>query len=282
MLNESELILIHHYANGTNDRGIISEKMGRTRTQINNIVKGLKIKGILSDSDEMKITTDPFAIRLMNIMRPSKGIAKLFSNSGLDILIELREPKTIKELESSLGISQATAYRRLRTAMDVGAVIEQCGSYQINKIAWPELSDLLNCAFERKRVFDERIPRDSEILIRKGKETVFSNPRQLDFNNTGFTIMGELDLELGFCDRYYTTSVERIGIKDAFEDAFNISNVKDDYRLRLMLILFYEKNKDMINPPEEFLKIRDMIMSGTKVPRWPTLKDIESRLEAEI
>lgn len=123
------------------------------------------------------------------------------------------------------------------------------------------MPDLLNCALKRKRVFDERIPRDSEILIRNGKETVFSNPRRLGFSNTGFTVMGEVDLDLGFCDRYYTTSVERVCIKDAFEDAYNISNVKDDRRLRLMLILFYERNKDMINPPNEFLKIRDLIMT---------------------
>ena len=70
---------------------------------------------------------------------------------------------------------------------------------------------------------------------------------------------------MGFCNRYYTTSTERIGIKDAFEDAFRISEIKDDYRLRLMLMLFYEKNKNMINPPQDFLKIRDEIMSGNKI-----------------
>ena len=112
--------------------------------------------------------------------------------------------------------------------MTMGAVFKENDCFQINTVVWPELPDLLNCAFERKKAFDERIPRDSEIIMRRGKETVFSNPRKLDFNYTGFTVMGEIDLELGFCNRYYTTSTERIGIKDAFEDAFRISEIKDD------------------------------------------------------
>ena len=49
-----------------------------------------------------------------------------------------------------------------------------------------------------------------------------------------------------------------------------------------MLMLFYEKNKNMINPPQDFLKIRDEIMSGNKISNWPTQRDIESRLEVNV
>ena len=152
MFNEAELVLIHHYSNGVEDTISLSEKMNKTRVQIYNIVNSLKKKGILSNTKGIELSTDPFAIRLMNIMHQSDSRAKLLANSGLDVLIELREPKTMKELEGSLGLSKPSIYRIVRSARIAGAVVKDDDRYRINTKMWAGLTEFLDSAVDRRDV----------------------------------------------------------------------------------------------------------------------------------
>ena len=279
MFNEAELVLVHHYSNGVEDTISLSEKMNKTRVQIYNIVNSLKKKGILSNTKGIELSTDPFAIRLMNIMHQSDSRAKLLANSGLDVLIELREPKTMKELEESLGLSKPSIYRIVRSARIAGAVVKDDDRYRINTKMWAGLTEFLDSAVDRRDVFDERIPRNSRILGRIGKNVIFSNPNDLDFNRTGFTLFGEYNFDAAFGEKYYTTVKEVPSIQDTFDSAFMIAEAQDDYRLRMLLILFYETNKKEIHPPQKFENIYNRIRTGEEILKWPTFDDIQERLE---
>ena len=279
MFNEAELVFIHYYAKGIVDTITLAEKMSKTRVQIYNIIKGLKKKGILSNVNGVELSTDPFAIRLMNIMRSSEHRAKILANSGLELLIQLREPKSIEDLENSMGLSKPSIYRIIRTARISGAITKDGRKYRINTKMWSGLTELLNSAADRREVFDERIPRNSKILARVGKDVIFTNPNDLDFNKTGFTMFGEYNFDAVFGDKYYTTIKESPNMQDIFDDAYLIAESQDDYRLRMLLILFYESNKDGIEPSQEFESIYDRIKSGEELLKWPTFDDIQERLE---
>lgn len=81
---------------------------------------------------------------------------------------------------------------------------------------------------------------------------------------------------------YYTTSPDQVGISKAFDDAFTISEKEDDYRLRLLLVLFYVCNESAIKADPAFLEIFGRIRGGEKIPRWPTIGDVKSRMEGGV
>ena len=279
MFNEAELVFLHYYAKGIVDTTSLSERMNKTRVQIYNIIKSLKRKGILANTKAVELSTDSFAIRLMNIMSLSETRAKLLSNSGLELLIQLREPKTIDELEESLALSKPSIYRIIRIGRISSAIVKEDDIYRINTKTWTGLTELLNSAADRKEVFDERIPRDSKIIARVGKDVIFSNPNDLEFNRTGFTMFGEYNFDAAFSNKYYTTFKEGPSIQSTFDNAFLIAESQEDYRLRMLLILFYEKNKKEITPSEKFKDIYERIQSGEEFQKWPTFDDIQERLE---
>ena len=279
MFSESELILLHHYSNGIDGAKTLAEKMEKTRSQIYNIIKELKRKGILTNSEGIEISSDAFAIRLMRVMHNSKERATLLSDSGLDILIELREPRTVEELETILGISKPSIYRKIRIGRIASAIVKEGKRYHVNTKTWNGLYELLNSAADRKEVFDERVPRNSEILGRVGNEVIFSCPNGSEYPFTGFSAFGEFDFDAISNKNYYTTSKKPMDIQTAFEDAYTITKSLNDYRLRLLLMLFYNLNMDRIDPPIEFKNLYDRIQNGEEILRWPTQKDIAERME---
>lgn len=283
MFTRSELTVLHYLANGYDTVEKISEAMGVSQTSVYGHVKSLKEKGVLENHRGISINHDAFSIRLMNIMKPSKGRAKVLADSGLEILMELREPSEIEEIVADSGLSRATVFRRLGVATSVGTVVKmEDGRYVLNRKMWHGLQELLDSMEDRNDVLDPRVEYGSEIYRNTKEEVLYSSLYPQTDQVTAFSAFDRYGFIAYYNTTYYTTSDQEIDITKAFNDAFQVTEVTNDYRLRLILILFYIKNGDRILADPKFIDFYRRIESGEKILHWPTASDIRSRIEEGV
>ena len=266
MFTRSELVLLHHIANGMTDVSDLSETMGITPVRVYEIIRSLKCKGILSDTRDIKLFSNAYALRLASLMRPSANRAEVLADSGIDVLIELREPHDVAQIMADLGLSRASVYRRLKLAMKTGAVRKDGEMYVLNDLMWNGLREALDSIVDQREVFDPRVVSGAVIYRKK----------------TAFSVFGDYGYDVWLDTIYYTTSDIEIGIDKAFNDAYIVSEKEDDVRLRMTLILFYLGNKESIAPDPTFLEKLGRIQVGERIPRWPTWTDVQSRLNDKV
>lgn len=282
MFTRSELVLLHHVANGMTDVSDLSETMGITPVRVYEIIRSLKCKGILSDIRGIKLSSNAYALRLASLMRPSSNRAEVLADSGIDVLIELREPHDVAEIVADLGLSRASVYRRLKLAMKTGAVRKDGEMYVLNDLMWNGLREALDSIVDQREVFDPRVVSGAVIYRNTRGEALYSYPRELDDRKTAFSMFGDYGYDVWLDTIYYTTSDIEIGIDKAFNDAYIVSEKEDDVRLRMTLILFYLGNRERIAADPTFLEKLGRIQAGERIPRWPTWADVQSRLNDKV
>ena len=282
MFTRSELVLLHHVANGMADVSDLSEAMDITHVRVYEIIRSLKCKGILSDTRSIKLSSNAYALRLASLMRPSANRAEVLADSGIDILIELREPHDVAEIMADLGLSRASVYRRLKLAMKTGAVRKDGETYILNDLMWNGLRDALDSIVDQKEVFDPRVISGAVIYRNTRCEVLYSYPGELDDRKTAFSVFGDYGYDVWLDTVYYTTSDVEMSIDKVFNDAYVVSEKEDDIRLRMILILFYLGNRNSISADPTFLEKLGRIQAGEHMPRWPTWVDVQSRLNDRV
>ena len=283
MFTKSELILIHYVANGKADVQSLSESMGITHARVYDIIRSLKCKQILDCTRGVKLNSNALSMRLSALMRPSDRRADVLADSGLDILMEIREPSSVEDIMKKLDLSRATVFRRLGLAVSSGAAMKAGRStYVLNDRMWPGLREMLDSLDDMRSVLDPRVVRVAVIYKNSRNEVLYSYQEETGDTKTAFSVFGEFGVEAWLDTIYYTTSPDQVGINKAFDDAFTISEKEDDYRLRLLLVLFYVCNESAIKADPAFLEIFGRIRGGEKIPRWPTIGDVKSRMEGGV
>ena len=278
MFSRSELVLLHHVANGVVDVEALSEAMGITRVRVYGIIRSLKCKGILCDSQNIKMNSNAYTIRLASLMRPSEKREDVLADSGIDMLIELREPHDVEEIMSILGLSRATVFRRLKLAISTGAVKKVDGKYVLNDRMWSGLREAMDSIADQRAVADPRVVSGAVIYRNTRDEVMYAYSGESNDRRTAFSVFGDYGMDVWLDTVYYTTSDVDVDICKAFNDAYAVSEKEDDIRLRTILTLFYLKNKELIAADSGFLTTLERIEAGERVPHWPTWADVQARL----
>lgn len=164
MFTKSELILIHYVANDKADVQSLSESMGITHARVYDIIRSLKCKQILDSTRGVKLNSNALSMRLSALMRPSDRRADVLADSGLDILMEIREPSSVEDIMKKLDLSRATVFRRLGLAVSSGAAMKAGRStYVLNDRMWPGLREMLDSLDDMRSVLDPRVVRGAVI-----------------------------------------------------------------------------------------------------------------------
>ena len=149
----------------------------------------------------------------------------------------------------------------------------------INDPDCPKLRSFINSYTDYLEVSDPRVSRSSEIIFRKGKDVVFSSSDGQGFRPTGPSAFADFGMKgMPEAVGFFTTESGELSIDTVFSDAVRIAEAENDWRLRMFNELFYIKNKRRLNPPPEFLDAHNRIMTGERVERWPSKRDIEDRM----
>ena len=222
MFTQSELLALRSISNGTTDADSIAEEMGSSRATAYSAIRGLRAKGILSP-DGMSLVPSAAGIRLSRIMSVSSGMASVLSGHGMDVLMTLREPRTPEDVADALGISRATAYRRISDARSLGVVRRRDGGFVINDSLWPELRRMLDSFEDLADVYDPRAPVGSVIYSRDRDGVLYSNPAELDAQRAAFSLFHDYGVDIGLDTTYYKSHTEPQTIDTVFKDSLLIA-----------------------------------------------------------
>ena len=228
------------------------------------------------------MSSNAYALRLAALMRPSPNRAEVLADSGIDMLIKLREPCNVEAIMADLGLSRATVYRRLRLATATGAVRKVGGEYVLNDRMWKGLRETMDSIADHRAVSDPRVVSGATIYRNTKGEVMYSYPGELEDRRTAFSVFGDYGTDVWLDTVYYTTSGEDVGPDKAFADAYLVSEKEDDPRLRTVLVLFYLRNRERIDADGRFLEMLARIRNGERVPRWPSWTDVQERADGEV
>jgi hypothetical protein len=212
-------------------------------------------------------------------MSESPGYARFFSDRRLDVLCALLTPQRIGSIKAQTGLSESYVRSILKVEMEGGMVSNEDGYYLINDAAHPKVRAFLTSLVDHLEVSDPRLPSNSTILFKDGDDVVYTTPYATSDNPTGFTAMENHGMDgWAISDAYYTTKCGELTLDSIFTDALRIAEVEDNWRLRMAAEIFYISKKELLNPPQEFVDMHNRIMSGERIKKWPSAKDIEDRL----
>ena len=278
MYSKSELLVLRLISRGCTNMESIMAASGLSTTGLYAVLRAMRRDGLLSEGRGFDICRTPYHVRLTNLVESSPNAVELLSDSGMRLLGALREPKTVDQLMEETGLSRASVHRRIKTARSVGAVtVADDGRYVLNDILWPGLRELFDCKDDMDRVMDPLVPTGARILHRGQGRVLYSSPRDYDDQPTGLTYFERNGFPGSSSVRFYSTQAEPVSENQAFEDAFRIAMADDDYRLRLMLMMYFMNRRGSLSLGAEASSLFTDLESGCGREGWPSWEDAESK-----
>ncbi|MBO7352522.1 MAG: hypothetical protein J6U12_06400 [Candidatus Methanomethylophilaceae archaeon] len=279
MFSVKELELIHLCSRGVQSIDDLSKELDISNPETYRLIRNLRYKGVMEESNPLRISRCAFARRLYSIMAESPGFARFFCDRRLDVLCSLLTPQKLKSIRVLTGLSESYIRSILRIDMEGGLVVCEDGFYRINDSNHPKVRAFLLSLIDHMEVSDPRLPSNSTILFRDGDDVVYTTPDATSDKPTGFSALEDYGMnDWAFADTYYTTKSGELTLDSIFSDALQIAEAEDNWRLRMAAEVFYIKKKEQLNPPQEFIDMHNRIMSGERIKKWPSAKDIEDRL----
>jgi len=283
MYSQSEMRLLSHLIEGAATIEELSEAAGLSKVQIYRTVASLEEKkAVRLERGEIIFEEQPHLYTMTNIMHDAGAATTLLAGNGLDIIKEMREPRTAKEVAERLGISQRTVSRSIKRMRNVSMLSKDGDRYVINDRIWPELRPLANRYAAYSESFDERVPTGSRIYHRSKELVVFSNDRDLKHTRTAFSRFGEYGIAIGLITQYYCNIPNPLTMHEIFMHCLRIITVEREWRLRMIALIFYKKYRnelnDIVHPMKDEMETVLRTKTG-KVNGWVPLKEMQTRAE---
>ena len=283
MYSQSEMRLLSHLIEGAATIEELSEAAGLSKVQIYRTVASLEEKkAVRLERGEIIFEEQPHLYTMTNIMHDAGAATTLLAGNGLDIIKEMREPRTAKEVAERLGISQRTVSRLIKRMRNVSMLSKDGDRYVINDRIWPELRPLANRYADYSASFDDRVPTGSKIYHRSKELVVFSNDRDLKHTRTAFSRFGEYGITIYNDTQYYCNIQDPLTVRDIMLHCLEIITVERNWRSRMMALIFYKKYrnelKDIDHPMKDEMEAVLLTKTG-KVNGWVPLKEMQTRAE---
>jgi predicted transcriptional regulator len=283
MYSKTEMLLLHGLCKGATTVPELSVMMKVGKVQTYRTITSLKEKGAVRFEDGNVIPQNQSHLyTLMNLMHDSSAAVTLLAGNGLDIIRELREPGTAAEVSVRLGVSQRTVSRSIKRMRNVGMLSKEGDRYSLNKKMWRGLRPLADRYADYWESFDERVPPGSRIYRKSPSRVVFSNDRDLKCTKTAFSIFGEYGITSYQDTHYYCDLPHPPTIRDVMIHCFDVIEAESDWRLRMMALIFYKKNRKELEDMRHHMKDEMELVLRTKKGRvegWVPLWEMQERAE---
>ncbi len=279
--SKSELHLLSEHSRGIDRIVELAERMNVSNVQIYRMIKNLSMK----DTVELKngtlvVRNKTHIVQLLNILRNSQDAYIPLSDSGLEIMLLLINPITMAEISEKTGLNVSTVSRKIKEMLGLSMISKDGKYYSINNKIWPELKELCFEITKYEENTDLRIPPGCKIYHSDKKFGLFSSSRRLPFNETAFSVFGEYGIKMFSGIHYYTTEKRKMTIEDVFIHTLYVASKENDWKLKIMSLIFYVKNKDVLQGVSHSLKNEmDQIISGKKVDGWIPVEEIQERAD---
>jgi len=281
-LSEMELEILEQIALGNTEIKTVAESLNKDISRIYRIRKQLTEKGILNLSRNILNPKKAAHVALLfQLLIKHPNLIQLLSESGLPILAELLEPKTVEEITIKTGYQKSMIYRKIRQAMNISAVIPTDNHrYLINEKIWKNLKDFLVEYKIHQETTDARVPANSTIYYKDKNEIVFANNNDFDASFTGFSAYEQYGIKLLLTTNYYYLPKKALSKQEVFMHSLYITQKETDIRNLTFVGLFYVKYKNKLqrikHPIVDNIKL---ILEGKTIEGYPALRTLKEKAE---
>lgn len=269
------------------DKGIrpldLLDSLGLQRGSVSRIITNLKNKGLVDRENSWIVlaNTHPAeCFKKLYYAHRASPFDLLLAEGRTDLIACLDEdPKSVKELHEETSIPLKTLYFYLHDLTRLGvAVTNKTGRpslYSFNYVYWGVLKEFVSALqdYDKSRL----VPRDA-LLIKIYKDSVlFKSLREQDATPTSFSVYVDYGIELDLRDNYYTLPRRELSIQEVFSHSLDSAEGRSQ---KLFCILFFLKNTDKLGSVQHpMVKDIEAILNGEKLKGYPSLDDIEDRME---
>lgn len=275
-LSKIELKILEQIANGNNNIDEIAKILKKDKSRIYRGKKTLTDKNLITFSKKtLEPTRMPMVTLLLQLLSNHPNIKPILSNSGIPILTNLLEKKTIKEIEQNTTFQKSIIYKKIQQALTISIIQKTKRTYKINKNLWNDLADFLKELKTYDQTIDPRIPVNSKIYHKNEEEIIFSNNQNIDASMTGFSAYKDHGIILFLPTNYYLIPKKTLSINEIFLHSLLITEKEKTIRHLIFIALFFLKNKStltQINHP--ILKNIQEVLQGKNLPGYPNRNDI--------
>lgn len=282
------------YVKGSGTSKEVARQLKFTQPYTSKSITYLKKKGFLKKTDTIySISNNIYAYDLRNLFseHPKTNFEEILADSRMNVLLLLFDKKTSKSIQQLSGLSKLQIHRYLKNFLKYGVIIKESTHYKLNNVLWPDLVDFLESYSKYQDVLAYDLPTVARVIYESKSQNLklFEVPMDLKVNEkiatiTAFSLFIKHGIPLRLNYNYFCVPPQKLDINDVFAHAALSSN---NMRKKLFTILFYLKNKDLLNIRyiEEKYKLRgyinkiNAILKGTVIKEYPTLEEIKQRAE---
>lgn len=270
-----------------------AHQLNFSQVYVSKTIADLKKKGFLDKKGSHYLIPKnicAYGLRNLFLAHPKTDFKEILADSKMDVLLLLFNKKTSKRMQNLSGLSKPLIYKYLKTFLKYGVVIKEGKYYKLNGVLWPDLVEFLESYSKYQDVLAyESLPTASRIIYDNKELKIFEVPRDFEVSEkiatiTAFSLFNKYGITLRLNYNYFCVPPQKLDINDVFAHAALCSN---DMRKRLFTILFYLKNKELLNIEyiDKKYKLRgymnkiSAILKGETLKDHPTLDEIKQRME---
>jgi hypothetical protein len=278
-LTKNELHILKEIALGRKRIIEIASAIKKSVAQTYCLIRKLNKKGFTEYKNKRIILQKHAFIPILSqLLRRTPQVIPILADSGIPILEQFLEKRTVSEAESATGIKKSLIYRKIRQAKKHSIIVKRERKYFIPP-QWPDIIEFI----KDYQAYSFRIAPeiDPDILIRAKYDdvVVFETDKKVDYATpTAFSVFNEYGITIyGFVD-YYHFPKEKLSIKQIFFDAIKIYEDEKDYKEAIFITLFYLKNKKKLKGfKHKIINTINCVLKGEKIEGFPSLNEIKDR-----
>lgn len=279
------------YVRGSATSKDIAQQLKFSQEYIAKLITDLKEKGFLEKKgSNYLISKNIYSYNLKNLLleHPKTDFKEILTDSRMDILLLLVDKRTAKRLYNLSGLSKPLVYKYLKGFLKYGVIIKEGKHYKLNKILWPELFDFLESYSKYHDMLAYNLP-TARAIYNTEKLKIFEVPADVKVDEktataTAFSLFDKYGIPLRLTYNYFCIPTQKLDINDVFAHAILCSN---NIRKKTFTILFYLKNKDLLNVEHinkkyklrGYLNKINAILKGETLKEYPTLEEVKQRAE---
>jgi len=276
------LVLITRSEEPMNPRILLTE-LGLRRETVSRLLTHLVDKGLVERKGREVIlagTPPAEAFKKLYYSHRASPLQEILSLRRMELLARLdHTQKSLETLAIETGIPNDTLYGYLKGFLHLGAISRskegKAYLYSFNYILWSELKDFVTSLQEYQVL--RLVPREALLIKSYGTSVLFKSIRLQDATPTSFSAYEDYGIELGLRDNYYTLPKRELSIQEVFIHSLDSAG---EFSQKLFCILFYLKNRDKLEAIDHpMMKDIKAVLQGEKIKGYPTLEDIEDRID---
>jgi predicted transcriptional regulator len=279
MLSKNELRALSDISKGAVDVQTLSKVLGLSLPQTYKIVRSLDEKDFaVLEHGSLSIEKKTHIAILLVILKDSKDSYVVLSDSGLEIIKTLIEPRTVSGISSMTGLHQTTITRKIDLMRRMGMVRKEGSVYSINEELWPKIADLARSYKEYAKLTDPRVPFGSEIYHSSNDVAVFSSNKTLNNTMTAFSKYEDHGMKIHPGTNYYCSSDHELDIRDIFLHSLYVVDKERSWRNKMLALIFFVMHKhELDDVPHHIVNDMRTVLNGGGVEGWAPLEEMNER-----